>query len=303
MSKIDEATLGAYLNNLMRDKLGPHFDWKVPKIQNFVGPYDPLAFEKYDRRRKEVVYACQQLLAGLSDVEILVLVDNRSDDPNEIRDDWFACQRNEIHALQKMKPPWYAGGFGHPRFLADFTYWAQVPHFTYHEALFLSLGVEPTHISPDDVLGMVGSLEKGVDLWEPLRYMLRRREQVTRQFPSHSRAGRISPNELFDWFELVSLDVHPKFTSRYLTPEPSTPISPAEKETIRPHKREIDSICQLFAAMVIEYYGYDPVAARSPVPKEVTELAAAMGLEISEDTVRKYLRRGADFVPANWKPK
>ena len=303
MSKIDETTLGAHLNTLMRDKLGPHFDWDVPKIDDTVGPYDPLVFEKYNHQRQEVVDACRKMLSFLSDQDILRLVNNRLDDPNEIRDDWFNCQREEIRILAKIKVPWYAGGFGHASYAADFDYWAQVPHFTYHEALFLSLGVEPAHISPDGVIAMLSLLEKGTDLWNPLRYMLRRREQILRQFPNFFEQGKIRPVQLFDWFELIELDVHPSFTSRYLVAEKPTKKGLEETKPDRPHKRELDSICQLFVAMVIEYYGYDPKALRSPVPKEVRELSAAMGLDISEDTIRKYLRIGASFIPEDWGPK
>ncbi|WP_073194991.1 hypothetical protein [Roseovarius marisflavi] len=243
------------------------------------------------------------MLSRFSDDDILILVNHGMDDPNKIRDGWFTHQRSEIRIIEKKQPPWYAGGFGHPDYIADFAYWAQVPHFTNHEALFLSLGVEPSHFSEDAVRKMAVSLSKGVDLWDTLRYMLRRRDQISRKFPMFSGAGRIRPKELFSWFDLVSLDVHPGFSSHYLKPETVASDSPGEGLDVRPHKREIDSICQLFAAMVIEYYGYDPSAARSPVPKEVNELAAGMGLQMSEDTIRKYLRRGADHISKDWKPK
>lgn len=54
--------------------------------------------------------------------------------------------------------------------------------------------------------------------------------------------------------------------------------------------------------MTIEYLGYRPGQARSPIPKEIAELAASMGLSLSTDTILKYLRIGAKFLPKDWVP-
>ena len=303
MSKLDEATRGRYLNRLFKDNLGRHLDWVRPVLQNHIGPYQPSAFNKYENTRKHIFDACTEMLRRLSDEEISILADHRMDDPEEIRSEWHSFQQDEIYRLNKTEPPWYAGGFGHPDHIADFEYWAQVRHLSKHEALFLSLGVEPDHISPDEVKEMATSLGKGGDLWEALKYMLRRREQIERQFPDYVCHGEIEPEQLFDWFELVNLTVHPAFTSRYLANNVPASSTDDPTDETRPHKREIDSVCQLFTAMAIEYYGYEPDAIRSPIAKEIGELAASLGVEISDDTIRKYLKRGARFISPEWKPK
>ena len=111
---------------------------------------------------------------------------------------------------------------------------------------------------------------------------------------------QITPRELFNWFEVVQLEIHPEFKSMYLQ-EAAASTEP-ERVPPKTDKREIDTICQLFAAMAIDQLGYDPKSQRSPIPKEIAELAASMGLSITDDTVRKYLRRGASFIPEDWEP-
>ena len=45
---------------------------------------------------------------------------------------------------------------------------------------------------------------------------------------------------------------------------------------------------------VIANYGYDHHAARSPVPKEIADDLAALGISLDEDTIRSKLREGAE---------
>ncbi|GAB1364724.1 hypothetical protein MASR1M32_39600 [Rhodobacter sp.] len=47
---------------------------------------------------------------------------------------------------------------------------------------------------------------------------------------------------------------------------------------------------------------YDPGSKRSPIPTELEDIAARLGLELSHDTILKYLRLGAQHLPKNWKP-
>ncbi|UWR05202.1 hypothetical protein K3740_21645 (plasmid) [Ruegeria conchae] len=152
---------------------------------------------------------------------------------------------------------------------------------------------------------MAEQYERGDDLWLPLEFMLRRREQIERQFPHFVHRGKFSPREFFDWVNLVGLEIHPEFTSRYLKNSPSDDSVEAinrraQQPDSKTDKREIDTITQLFAAMAIRELGYDPDAKRSPIPKEIAELAAELGLNISDETIRKYLRRGASFLPPDW---
>ena len=305
MTKLNESERGLHLSNILDKKLGKLRDWTAPKIMNSTGPFNPEIFDQFDTRRREVVEACEAKLAAYSNDQIDELVFSDPISPNRIERDWKNFMRAEIDKLGKSEPPWYAAGFGHPDYIADFSYWAQTSYFSDHEALFLSLGVEPKHFDENQVEKISQRVARGDNLWPTLHYMLRRREQMSRQFPRYSTHGQISPKELFRWFALVELEVHPLFTSRYpiASNEQLQDKSQEDLPPKRPHKRELDTIAQLFTVMAIECYGYRPDEARSPTPREIVDSAAKIGVQISDDTVRKYLRLGASFIPPDWNPE
>ena len=175
-----------------------------------------------------------------------------------------------------------------------------MPHYSVVEALCLSVGVEPNHFGEKTLTGLQN--ERHTNLYPALRYLVRRLDQFQRKFPSYRCHDQISPRELFAWFDEISLDVHPEFTSQALVAAPSKDAVDDNAANKKPDRRELDSIAQLFTAIAIDGYGYDPTAARSPIPKEIQDIAASLGMEISDDTIRKYLRIGAKFISADWKP-
>lgn len=61
--------------------------------------------------------------------------------------------------------------------------------------------------------------------------------------------------------------------------------------------RERDSLLKLFVGMAVEQYGFDPKAIRSPVAMQIASDVARAGLSITDDTIRKYLREGAELLP------
>ena len=269
-----------------------------------IGPFEPENFEEIYGLRNEVVEDCCKHLADYTDRQFLELVSSDPLAPNAIERDWQRFKEAEIVKMTRSDPPWYAGGFGHPDYTADFEYWSQSPYYTNQEALLLSLGVEPKHFTEQQLDKMQERADKGVDLWPSLQFMLRRRVQFDRQFPRKFEFGRIYPRDLFEWFDLTGLDVPKAFTSRYVQPADDQNCSPENPPPAkRPHKRELDTIAQLFTVMAIEYYGYRPGDLRSPTPKEIVDAAAKMGISVSDDTVRKYLRIGANFVSPDWKPE
>lgn len=240
----------------------------------------------------------------------MALYDKSISDPEEIRPGWNDFLRVEISKLQRQKPSWFWGGFGHPDYIADFEYWGQMEDYSLHEALLLSIGIEPKHFKEDWVWDAKKTMERE-RLIASVEFLVKRHEQFFRKYPRVSSGlAHARPDFLWHWFREVGMAIHEGFRAalqRRVVPreskvvqstETSSPVSRSDK----PDPREIDKIAQLFAAMAIDQLGYQPDAARSPVPKEIADLAASMGLSISDDTVRKYLRRGAAFIPEDWKP-
>lgn len=63
--------------------------------------------------------------------------------------------------------------------------------------------------------------------------------------------------------------------------------------------REKESLLKLVIGMAVRGYGYDPKAARSDKPKEISGDLVLLDIPLSDDTVRKYLKEGADLLPGD----
>lgn len=62
-------------------------------------------------------------------------------------------------------------------------------------------------------------------------------------------------------------------------------------------KREQTSLLKLVMGMAIAGYRYDPRATRSTVTKEIAGDLVRVGVQLDEDTVLKWLRRGIVLLP------
>ncbi len=301
MPELSISERGQLCVKILEFKFGSLWTWSVPEIENTVGPFDLEPFERFDLQRKDLISDCEGRLSFCTDNELLVLSGRPKHDPSDIKSEWSSFRESHFRELERMEPPWYAGGFGHPDYSADFKHWSQNPRFSRHEALMLSVGVEPHHLEERKVEELAERNAEGrAKLLKPLQTLLRRRDLIERQFRGRMQSPNISPRDLFAWFQLVDLDVHPEFTSKYL--DTSKGGAYPAKPSTKPDQREINSICQLFTAIAIDSLGYDPHQKRSTVPKEIVDFASGMGLEISVDTVRKYLKRGAEIIPDDWTP-
>lgn len=67
--------------------------------------------------------------------------------------------------------------------------------------------------------------------------------------------------------------------------------------TSKPNPKAQESLLKMTIAMAIDFYGYDPTQKKSPVPKELTDIIERQGMNLDVDTVRKWLREGADLLP------
>jgi hypothetical protein len=311
MPSPNQSELDHYFQAILERKFGGLLKWQAPKIEQTIGPYQPEIFVNYGEKRDALVLEARDVLGRYLDQQVLVLYDKTIPDTEKIRPGWQGFLSNEINNLQRRKPVWYCGGFGHPDYKADFEYWGQMENFSINEGLLLSVGVEPKHFSESWLWKAKEQMERE-RLIAPVEFLVKRHEQFLRKYPrGTSGLAHASPQFLWNWFEEVGMAVHEGFRGalhQRLTPREARtsytePNLATDSPTKKPDPREIDKIAQLFAAMAIDQLGYQPDAKRSPVPKEIADLAASMGLSISDDTVRKYLKRGAAFIPKDWKPK
>jgi len=300
MAKLDG--LDEPRTRVLESGIGSLLEWQAPNIEKTVGPYDPKFFEDHQSFLDMKIEAGISKLIAYRDDQIAILQSNSIDDPENIRDDWKVWVRENVAAARKRNPPpWHAGGFGHPDYVADFDYWAKMPSFSIEEVLSLSIGIEPNHFGKKEIEGLRGKAFE--NLWPSLQFLLRRHEQLRRQFDPQRQQWKVSANRFLVWVREMEFEAHPEFIrllEKHYAENVTQNASTGSPQRTDP--REVDSIAQLFTAMAVACYDYKPGQARSPVTKDITELAASMGLTISEDTVRKYLRRGAEFISDDWEP-
>lgn len=305
MSQQADITMDEKRQKLLKAKLGDLLTWTKPELVETIGPFEPSVFEEFDARRRKLILECTEALQGRSEEEIAVLVAKATDETEEAKDRWRRLLGDEIKSLSRRTPPWYAGGFGHPDHIADFEYWSKMNLLTLHEILCLSVGVEPGSVDPTLIERLAHlSREDLSRRWPTSQFLVWRREQLRRQFSLGRSERRVSPESFVFWVERVAFEAHPEFLRLlrlYHVEGADRRVRAAA--TGREDPREIDKIAQLFTAMAIDQLGYDPKQARSPIPREIADLAASKGLEVSDDTVRKYLKIGASFIAKNWKPE
>lgn len=72
-----------------------------------------------------------------------------------------------------------------------------------------------------------------------------------------------------------------------------SPQASADKEF---STKERETMLKLVIAMAVDGYGHDPAASKSNVPREIVDAVDRLGMSVSDDTVRKYLKLAADIV-------
>lgn len=313
MDEVTGPALDARRQHLLEAKLGKLLRWQKPDVVDTVGPFDPSVFEHVESQRRDVIAQCRVKLAAYSEAQVEALLAGESKQPDAVHADWRTFLENR---LRLPELPWFAGGFGHPDHVADFDYWAKMPRYTVDEITCLSVGVEPGAFPKSELSNL--SRSEPDKLWPAQTFLLRQRELLRRQFDPQGHGWHVGPADFLHWAEQKSLAAHPDFLRllRLYHGPAQTVAVPAAKPVLEPatetaaeptgarppDRREIDSIAQLFTAMAIDHLGYRPGQARSPIPKEIAELAASLGLSLSTDTILKYLRLGAKFLPKDWVP-
>ena len=75
------------------------------------------------------------------------------------------------------------------------------------------------------------------------------------------------------------------------------PVNAAAENPEKPlSNREQDTLLKLVIGMAVKGYSHNPAAAKSSAPKDIADDLASLGISVSDDTVRKYLKEAAEFV-------
>ena len=102
---------------------------------------------------------------------------------------------------------------------------------------------------------------------------------------------KVQPEQFIEWAKALPLYLP---GMDMLDKTPKTKIAGNEKAL---HTKERETLLKMIIGLAVDGYGFDPAAARSPVPKEISDALAARGISLDADTIRKWLREAAEFLP------
>ncbi|MEY8120780.1 MULTISPECIES: hypothetical protein [unclassified Falsihalocynthiibacter] len=225
---------------------------------------------------------------------------------SETSKSWVRGYENKINQRFGRLPIWYHVPFFQTKDLADFEHWGRAEFLSVDEVAWLSVGFEPAKklmdkIKPFDARGNAQKVDSMAE------YMTRHKETIRRKFDPYNHNDKPDLLLLHDWIEDVKLNVHPEFMAmlakRVTSNRPSIAVPEVSIIPEQLDGREMVSMSKLIAAMAIDGYGYDPKARRSQIPMEIQGVADRLGLALSDDTIRKYLKKGSELIPEDWKPE
>lgn len=262
-----------------------------------VGPRDERHSKWCDEKAKGIILRAREAIGAMSDLEL---------------GEGFVASGRRVSALARsimepfileatdlQKQPWFQSGLGHLDHQASFHHWATMDYLNLDEAVCLTLGVPPTTFSEAQLLRFSkNEFDPGMRSLRVGKFIGGRYEAIRRKFdPQTTGAVAFQTVELTAWIHEVELEVPEKFRSSFQKRfEPLSVGKPSQKNA-KVDRRELNSIAKLLTVVAIEQFDYQPSSPRSRVPAKIKDMADRLGLELSEDTIRKFLRLGADSLP------
>jgi hypothetical protein len=171
--------------------------------------------------------------------------------------------------------------FNRPDAAADFRYWCHLERWSVDETAALLLGKNPEKVSSSSLY----STSHG----SPFRRAFQElKAKLSRAVDDGKLQKRDTPSNFFGWAERIGVPVPPELSARL---EAGGDISIEGRERTSLHK--------LVIGMAVKFYGYDPSEPKSPVPSKIANDLAAFELDLTPETVRKYLRDASGQLGRN----
>lgn len=197
----------------------------------------------------------------------------------------------------------FSQNFGDDR--AELHNWLLMDTWDYKPALWLIAGVIPTQIY--EGFGYF-KFEGGLlgDARDERMDQIDRMIRLWLSNPNHPHKAK--PQYYFDWAEQKGIYIYwlagakewghfaNKFNDQNLSADEALPTNtpPAREKVLNTSER--NTLLKLVIGMAVKGYSHDPAAARSKAPKEIADDLADLGINVTDDTVRKYLKEAANTV-------
>lgn len=203
--------------------------------------------------------------------------------------------REEIRGILKASPVILAG-LGRPDCWPDYEYWSRMEHFTKHEVVWLSLGLEP-RFTWDEKLSRVSQRPNYISPFlEPAQDHLLQIERFIRAEMLNSDA--LNAGKLLDWIVTTEFPAQDAFKAVLKKVARRRMAKSSDVVSDKPiDKRELAAAQKIIAAMAIDGYGYDVTSQRSPIPGQIQAACDEAGVPVSRETVLKHLRAGTKHLP------
>lgn len=192
--------------------------------------------------------------------------------------------------------------------------WGNVPTVKILEAVALSLDIEPREIKyySDAFPGQrkikkrppVGWINDGGPELEEGQEFLDRLEIAKRTISRFKPLKpTFSPGPIHDYWEVSvpafgqwAKSIGWKLPEEFPCPEEKGKL-PAERDTLS--ERERSSLYKIIIGMAVRGYKYNPDAARNEAVTDIVKDLEAAGVQVSDETVRKYLKSASKLLPGD----
>lgn len=192
---------------------------------------------------------------------------------------------------------------------ANYRYWATCPTWYRHEAVSLALGLEPDTLSPEAIFNneqrVLAKPRSEMDARDLLiEAYLAFDRHITRRFGLLGYKGLhldVQPETFLKWMRQVDIPVPDGMAEAIegasIDDDEEPQDSPMRSSDEGLGSRERESLLKLVIGMAVKGYGYDPKASRSDKVSEIAGDLTKLGIPLTDDTVRKYLREARDLLP------
>jgi len=186
---------------------------------------------------------------------------------------------------------------------ADWSHWSQMRTARLWECVALSLGIDPRSTSLDFLRKRPGGYgselpfpRQRADFQSRLDIVLSHYGhdpllEPELRYPSEPHS-ELRLDKFAAWVKSFGWTMPHELAELAGSAEPV----PAEATQTELRPRERDTLLRLIIGMAVAGYRYDPAAQRSKVPSEIAADLEKIGIPVSDDTVRKWLKQAAEAV-------
>jgi hypothetical protein len=220
--------------------------------------------------------------------------------------------------------------FNEPGAVADVDHGCKTPYWSLDEATALSFGREPGAVKWENVKEHA-KVSPFARKYEKLRDLILRAHAVGQldervlpgdyvvwakrndiDFPADLEAAVVAHGvQIVDWetkhdelnsrhqalAQQFESEQEIKNDLRTRIVELEATLDAAPKPDLGFHGKERESVLKLIIGMALGGYGYDPRRSRSDAVAVITSDLTRAGVELSDDTVRKWLKQAAELLP------